>query len=186
MVFLSVLLLSALLNSSNSTETVSNSSQPGTNDDIADDVQLIWPFSALSNTSDYPFSSPYGPRLQASKSYAYDFHRGIDIPRTNGTDLHAVQGGKIFRARTSSSGDLYIALRINHTSTGKSLIGYNYFYAIYRHLNQTLVSENDTVSQGDVITSTLILLKVVLGKLTILIHSTISLTKIQEPQLFQR
>ena len=92
-----------------------------------------------------------GPGFKPLKATPTTFTGGIDIPRTNGTDLHAVQGGKIFRARTSSSGDLYIALRINHTSTGKSLTGYNYFYAIYRHLNQTLVSENDTVSQGDVI-----------------------------------
>ena len=82
-----------------SAENVSTNSQMGSNHAIADDVKLVWPFSKKANVHDYPFSSPYGPRQQASKQFAYDFHRGIDIPRTNGTKLYAVQAGTIFRAR---------------------------------------------------------------------------------------
>lgn len=106
----------------------------GSNTAIVDDVGLIWPFSQGNEEPNYPFSSPFGPRLQASQGYAYDYHRGIDIPRVNGTELRAVQSGKIFRARQSSSGDLYIALRVYHSQAIKDLTGYSYFYAIYRHL----------------------------------------------------
>lgn len=95
------------------TETDSTTSQMGNNDYIATESDLNWPFRTLNDPgNDYPFSSTYGPRLQASNSYAFDYHRGIDIPRTNGTNLYAVQDALVFRNRVSSSGDKYITLKI--------------------------------------------------------------------------
>ena len=75
-------------------------------------MNFRWPLSNSASTPDYPFSSTFGPRLQASNSFAYDFHRGIDIPKPNRTKLYAVASGLIYRSRLSNSGDRYIALRI--------------------------------------------------------------------------
>ena len=117
-------------------ETDSTISQMGNDDYIANEADLIWPFRTLSNASgtDYPFSSTYGPRLQASNNYAFDYHRGIDIPRSNGSYLYAVQDALVFRSRLSSSGDRYITLKIEHSPGARIVQGYKYFYPTYRHL----------------------------------------------------
>lgn len=131
-------------------EVVSSTSQMGNDQSIADSVNLCWPFSQSNTVTDFPLSSPFGPRLKASSNFAYDFHRGIDIPRPNRTNLYAVQGGKIFRSRVLNN-DLYISLRVNHTAAMAAQTGYSYFYATYRHLNTSFVVENQTVNKGDII-----------------------------------
>lgn len=112
-------------------------------------MNLLWPISNSSTTSNYPFSSTFGPRLQASNNFSYDFHRGIDIPKPNRTKLYAVGSGLIFRSRLSDSGDRYIALRLQHPASIQNITGFKYVYAIYRHLNESLVSEGSNVTAGD-------------------------------------
>lgn len=65
-------------------EQTSITSQMGFDDTIANDCNLSWPFAG-NYLNNYPFSSTFGPRLKASSSYRFDYHRGIDIPRPNGT-----------------------------------------------------------------------------------------------------
>jgi murein DD-endopeptidase MepM/ murein hydrolase activator NlpD len=133
------------------TETVVRTKTNGTNTTISDSVNLLWPFSKDALIADYPFSSTFGPRLQASNSFAYDFHRGIDIPNPMRTPLYAVAAGTIFRSRLSESGDLYVALKLEHTQQIRNLTGLRYFYPIYRHLNESVVVENQTVTAGQLI-----------------------------------
>ena len=147
---IAVLCLFTIAQSTTYTETTTTVSSIGNNTFISSELSLIWPFSN-STTADFPFSSPFGPRLKASSGYAYDFHRGIDIPRPNRTELYAVKSGLVFRNRISSSGDHYITLKFQHPSNVRSYVGWKYYYAIYRHLNESLVTEGDNVTAGQLI-----------------------------------
>ncbi len=72
---------------------------------------LVWPLSGTS-TPGGEFSSPYGPRHQASKDW-YDWHRGLDITATLGISVYAVAGGVVrWAERPSSTGGLIA--QINH------------------------------------------------------------------------
>lgn len=55
-------------------------------------TNLVSPVTSTTLT----LSSPFGPRLQASESYRYDFHRGIDIPGTLGDPIYAIASGTIY------------------------------------------------------------------------------------------
>ena len=123
----------------------------GNDDTIVTESNLVWPFSG-SLVPDYPFSSTFGLRLQASQNYAFDFHRGIDIPRPNNTNLYAVADALVLRSRVLN-GDLYVTLKIEHSPTARALQGYRYFYPTYRHLNQSFVNEGALVQKGDLIAS---------------------------------
>lgn len=48
---------------------------------------VLWPVSGSFSQPDLPQSSPFGPRLKASESFRYDWHRGVDIPTPIGTPL---------------------------------------------------------------------------------------------------
>ena len=92
-------------------ENVSKTSAVGNDDTVMAESQLVWPLSNSKVNYDFPLSSPYGPRLQASMGFIYDFHRGIDIPTRSGTNIHAVQGGTIAAAGLDN-GDLRIVLKV--------------------------------------------------------------------------
>jgi murein DD-endopeptidase MepM/ murein hydrolase activator NlpD len=55
---------------------------------------LVWPISGTT-TPDAPLSSTFGPRLKASESFRYDFHRGVDVPTPIGSAVHAIAEGTV-------------------------------------------------------------------------------------------
>lgn len=97
--------------------------------------KFIWPV----DTSIKRISSGYGYRTY----YYYgkkvtDFHRGIDIPSATGTDIYAVQTGKVVVATKHSSYGNYIL--IDHGGGISTL---------YAHCSKLLVKVGDKVKQGD-------------------------------------
>lgn len=97
--------------------------------------KFIWPV----DTSIRRISSGYGWRTY----YYYgkkvtDFHMGIDIPAPVGTDIYAVQSGKVIVAQSHSSYGNYIV--IDHGGGISTL---------YAHCSQLLVKVGDEVVQGD-------------------------------------
>lgn len=110
------------------------------------DTLHIWPLEGTTR-----ISSPFGPRLQASLGYRYDYHRGIDLQTPIGTPVYAVQDGEIRLAGTYPYyEDMLVQIRHYKTSTHSCDNG-NCYYTNYMHLSATAVSENDIVNQGDLI-----------------------------------
>ncbi len=102
---------------------------------------LVWPLSGTS-TPGGEFSSPYGPRLQASRAFTDDWHRGLDITATVGISVYAVADGVVrWAEKQSSSGGLIV--QIDHESGA--------YFSTYIHLTQTNVITGQSVNQGDVI-----------------------------------
>ncbi len=97
--------------------------------------KFIWPV----DTSIRRISSSYGWRTY----YYYgrkvtDFHMGIDIPAAVGTDIYAVQSGKVVVAQSHSSYGNYIV--VDHGGGISTL---------YAHCSKLLVKVGDSVVQGD-------------------------------------
>lgn len=46
---------------------------------------------------------------------------------------------------------MYVALKLEHPLAIRSVAGYRYYYAVYRHLNESVVTENQIVNAGDFI-----------------------------------
>ncbi len=67
-----------------------------------------------------------------------DFHRGIDIPSSAGTNIYAAQGGEVILASSHSSYGKYCI--IDHGGGISTL---------YAHCSQLLVKKGDKVAQGD-------------------------------------
>ncbi len=110
-----------------------------------DDTQ--WPLDTIL------FSSPFGPRLQASQEYRYDFHRGIDLKADEGTLVYAIADGEIYRTYYEGDaenpypeGGTVVILR-HETETPINFHGNEYttYYSLYMHLN-TITVENVTSS----------------------------------------
>jgi len=115
--------------------------------------------------SSFAFSSVFGPRLKASEDDRYDFHRGIDIPGTNGQEVFAIADGSFYKAYEEGSssypngGNVVV---ISHNLDGVSSFHdqeVTRFYSVYMHLDsfgaaaQAYLSsaEQQSISQGDVI-----------------------------------
>lgn len=80
---------------------------------------------------------------RVSSGYGYrgrEFHNAIDIPIGYGSNVYAANGGKIVKAEYHFSYGNYVV--IDHGGGQATL---------YAHASKLLVSENDFVSQGDVI-----------------------------------
>ena len=96
--------------------------------------KLIWPVS----TSVKRISSYYGWRTYYYRGRKItDFHRGIDIPAAIGTDIYAVQSGKVILSTSHSSYGKYCI--IDHGGGITTL---------YAHCSELLVKEGDKVTQG--------------------------------------
>jgi hypothetical protein len=89
--------------------------------------------------SDFPLSSTFGPRVH-DDPLVYDFHRGIDIARPVGTDVHAIADGKVTQI-------------LNQTSLGGQMvvIQHSGYSSVYVHLSEVDVEEGDKVDVGDTI-----------------------------------
>jgi hypothetical protein len=99
---------------------------------------LIWPLSG-SSTPDGPFSSPFGPRLQASEDFRYDWHRGIDIPAQIGTSVYACTDGKV-RCAGVCSGYSDLIVQLEHED--------GCYYCNYLHMSGISVTTGQMVTQG--------------------------------------
>jgi len=107
-------------------------------------LQFVWPVSG-SDSVDLPQSSPFGPRQMASESFRYDYHRGVDIPISAGTELYAIADGVVRRAGLDVPGYSDGMVQITHTLSERSV------YSTYLHLSAVNVTQGDTVSRGDVV-----------------------------------
>lgn len=117
------------------------------NNILAVDNKMIWPIRSEEIT----ISSPFGPRLQASAGYRYDFHRGIDLQTPIGTPIYATEDGEI---RLSGLYPYYddMVVQIRHyKEPTASCSNENCYYTNYIHLSSTVVSEGDVVQRGDLI-----------------------------------
>lgn len=111
----------------------------------------VWPAES------YEISSPFGPRLKASDDYRYDFHRGIDIAGEEGSDIFAIDNGKVFRTYKEGSsaypngGNVVV---IEHEFNKKLKIKgkkVSRYYSVYMHLDEILTEDGDEINSGDVI-----------------------------------
>jgi hypothetical protein len=103
----------------------------------AQNVHFVWPVSG-SSQPDLPFSSAYGPRLQASSNFRYDYHQGIDIPAPISTTLYAVTTGTV-RIAGSHPGYSDGVVQLNHG---------NNLYSNYLHISASLVVTDQVVGIG--------------------------------------
>jgi len=100
---------------------------------IAATGSLIWP-----SESNY-ITSLFGTRFHPIH-HVWKSHNGIDIGASYGTNVYAADGGTVVTSVYSSSYGNYIV--INHG---------NGMTTLYAHMSQRLVSEGETVHQGEVI-----------------------------------
>ncbi|MBU0578112.1 peptidoglycan DD-metalloendopeptidase family protein [Patescibacteria group bacterium] len=105
----------------------------------------IWPISAGMTPEEV--SSTFGPRLQASQDYIYDFHRGVDIPATIGTPVYAVADGTVTTVYYEGepdnpypNGGTVVAVR--HEDNGT-------YYSLYMHLSDISVVLDQVVTKGE-------------------------------------
>lgn len=97
--------------------------------------KFIWPV----DISIKRISSDYGWRTYYYKGKKVtDFHMGIDIPSSTGTDIYAVQSGEVILAKSHSSYGNYCI--IDHGGGITTL---------YAHCSKLLVKVGDKVEQGD-------------------------------------
>lgn len=89
-------------------------------------------------------SSTFGPRLQAGRSMAYDFHRGIDVPAEEGTDVYAIAAGVVKRAGDDPAYQDPL-VQLEHCEGGGC------WYSNYMHLSEPCVDVGDEVEAGEVI-----------------------------------
>lgn len=94
---------------------------------------FIWP------TTGYTISSSYGYRIHPIFG-TQKFHAGIDIAVSSGQPIYAAASGTVVTAVYSSSYGYYVM--IDHG---------NGYYTLYAHMTQYIVSNGQSVSQGDVI-----------------------------------
>jgi hypothetical protein len=106
-------------------------------------ADYIWP---ITGSVPDDLSSTFGPRLKASESYRYDFHRGIDIPADCYTEVRAIADGTV---RLSGYYDGVYSDRLVQVRHTKLEGGY--YYSNYMHLASASVKEDKEVKQGRII-----------------------------------
>jgi len=84
-------------------------------------------------------SSPFGYRRHPLGG-GWRNHNGVDLAAPYGTNIYAAAGGVVTKVRTSFGYGRHVVVR--HA---------NGFETLYGHLSRQLVSEGDTVAQGDLI-----------------------------------
>ncbi|EKD76119.1 MAG: hypothetical protein ACD_43C00220G0001 [uncultured bacterium] len=121
------------------------------------DPQLEWPITFTKPWN--KLSSTFGPRLQASENYRYDFHRGIDIPGDRADKVVAAADGTVFRVYSDNDP------ASPYYSSGTTIIVRHHFeqpwyfhgqaqttyYSLYMHLASvaTNLTEGQSVQAGD-------------------------------------
>lgn len=107
------------------------------------ETDLVWPLSGDERRSG-PVSDPFGPRINVSEE-RYDFHRGIDLPADEGTDIHAVADGEVRLAGMDDDYDNPVIQIAHRTAEGEA------YYSNYLHIGDWRVEPGESVQQGDVI-----------------------------------
>lgn len=103
-----------------------------------------WPISNSTAPDADKLQDAYGPRLNNG---VHDFHAGIDIPATTGTNVHAVLGGTVHSVVSEwnepcCGGGKKVV--INHGGSPAQ-------YTTYLHLDSTAVVQGATVTAGTVV-----------------------------------
>jgi len=110
----------------------------------------------VSPTATLDVTSPFGPRLQQSKGFAYDFHRGIDIAGPAGTRINAIADGVVHDTFSENepgsaypSGGNVVILR-HEADVPLPFHGEEYttYYSIYMHLRSLSVTKGKIVNAG--------------------------------------
>lgn len=96
--------------------------------------QFVWPSTASKRVTSY-----YG-RREKPNANATSMHRGIDIGAPNGTDVVAIDSGKVIVAGFGKSYGNYVV--IDHG---------NGYTSLYAHNSRLCVSVGDTVTRGQLI-----------------------------------
>ena len=94
----------------------------------------------LEPVSGYTITSPFGYR-KAPTAGASTYHQGIDMACPTGTPIYATRSGTVTKASYQAGGAGYY-VSINHGDG---------FGSIYMHMTRYVVSEGQTVSQGQLI-----------------------------------
>jgi murein DD-endopeptidase MepM/ murein hydrolase activator NlpD len=129
------------------------------------ELQTSWPLQKNGWIGDLNLTSTFGPRLQASQNFRYDFHRGIDIPTPYGTPVYAIADGIVrltsinqtHQQRDNGSIDkIYTStvIQIKHNNTWyNNEKGREYYYSNYLHIDadNVEVKAGDKVIQGQLI-----------------------------------
>ena len=90
--------------------------------------------------SGYKLTSPFGMRLHPVLGY-YRMHNGIDMACAQGTPIYATRAGKVTKTASQAGGaGNYVS--INHLDG---------FSSIYMHMTHYVVTQGQTVSQGQLI-----------------------------------
>lgn len=88
-------------------------------------------------------TQPWGARPEYYAQFGLPGHDGIDLQASDGTKVVSVAPGTVFNVHTNPDTHNYgIHVRVQHID------GYQ---TVYAHLSQSLVSEGDAVSAGDLI-----------------------------------
>ena len=123
------------------------------------DSSMQWPVAIEQPWE--KLSSPFGPRLKASKDFRKDFHLGIDIPGTETDSIYAITDGEVFRMYSESdsdspynnSGNIVILKHTFQQSFTFHRQPITTYYSFYAHLSsfETNLKAGDTVLKGDTI-----------------------------------
>lgn len=107
------------------------------------------------STDPYTFEN-YPPVIE--NNYDYDFHAGIDIAGTNGTNVKAVFDGIVEKIEFPNTNDERVFIKHPYWDDNGN---YTYYLAMYMHINVTIPEKTNgvktTVLAGDVIGTTNIL-----------------------------
>ncbi|GIV95446.1 MAG: hypothetical protein KatS3mg057_0103 [Herpetosiphonaceae bacterium] len=132
------LLIGAVLLSSLPAGSMMSESREHTIEGGNQSPSFVWPISGTT-TPDLPQSSAYGPRLQAGRQFAYDYHQGLDLPTPISTTLVAVMTGTV---RIAGSHPRYSdgVVQLDHG---------NDLYSNYLHIQASLVITGQLVGIGE-------------------------------------
>src|SRR5262249_52391724 len=108
-------------------------------------ANYIWPLSKSDTTPD-EMNTSFGPRINRNK---WDFHDGIDLPATIGSNVHALRSGEVFRAGpggVDGFSSRHVVLKVNDPVDGDLFI-------VHVHLESIAagITVGADVEQGDVL-----------------------------------
>ncbi len=104
----------------------------------------VWPISNSATPDE--MNTSFGPRINYSK---WDFHDGVDLPGSCGTNVHAVATGTVVSAGPANPptwNSRHVVIKVSDTNDGDVFVYYLHLQSIH-----AAVSVNETVSQGQVV-----------------------------------